>query len=123
MTDYILLRCMPLIIMYDYLRKRGCLTPLVYELLQLQFLRIISTILNLITAIHLELRFKAKPLLNLGLVLGMFPGFMSMIAYFLLSHGLAQSLISLVLVYSGAGRYFVQGLLRLNSKSLNEANA
>lgn len=69
------------------------------------FTCIISTILNLMTSYTLSrLRFKArKPLLNLGLVLGMFPGFMSMIAiYFLLkAMGLAQSLISLVLVYSG----------------------
>ena len=51
------------------------------------FTCIISTILNLMTSYTLSrLRFKArKPLLNLGLVLGMFPGFMSMIAiYFLL---------------------------------------
>ena len=81
------------------------------------FTCIISTILNLMTSYTLSrLRFKArKPLLNLGLVLGMFPGFMSMIAiYFLLkAMGLAQSLISLVLVYSGGAGLAI--LLRASS--------
>ncbi|MGI6050005.1 MAG: sugar ABC transporter permease [Acetivibrionales bacterium] len=92
------------------------------------FTCIISTILNLMTSYTLSrLRFKArKPLLNLGLVLGMFPGFMSMIAiYFLLkAMGLAQSLISLVLVYSGGAglSYFIaKGFFDTIPKSLDEA--
>lgn len=92
------------------------------------FTCIISTILNLMTSYTLSrLRFKArKPLLNLGLVLGLFPGFMSMIAiYFLLkAMGLAQSLISLVLVYSGGAglSYFIaKGFFDTIPKSLDEA--
>ena len=47
-------------------------------------------------------RFQArKPMMNLGLILNMFPGFMSMIAvyYILKGIGITQSLIALVLVY------------------------
>jgi arabinogalactan oligomer / maltooligosaccharide transport system permease protein len=57
-----------------------------------------------------RLRFKMrKPLLNIALILGMFPGFMSMIAIYhiLKAIGLEQSLLALVLVYSGgAGLQF-----------------
>ena len=66
---------------------------------------IISTISVLVVAYAFSrLRFKArKPLMNVILILGMFPGFMSMIAVYhiLKAIGLAQSLLSLVLVYSG----------------------
>lgn len=89
---------------------------------------IITTILNLMTSYTLSrMRFKArKPLLNIGLILGMFPGFMSMIAvYFLLKAiGLSQSLVSLVLVYSGGAglTYFIaKGFFDTIPKSLDEA--
>ena len=52
-----------------------------------------------------RLRFKLrKPIMNVLLVLGMFPGFMSMIAiYFILkAMGLTNSLLALILVYSGS---------------------
>ena len=52
-----------------------------------------------------RLRFKMrKPIMNALLVLGMFPGFMSMIAvYFILkAMGLTNSLFALILVYSGS---------------------
>ena len=51
-----------------------------------------------------RMRFKMrKPIMNVMLVLGMFPGFMSMIAvYFILKAvGLTNSLFALILVYSG----------------------
>ena len=51
-----------------------------------------------------RLRFPSrKTFMNIGLILGMFPGFMSMIAVYhiLKAIGLAKSLISLVLVYTG----------------------
>ena len=51
-----------------------------------------------------RLRFPArKKLMNIGLILGMFPGFMSMIAVYhiLKAIGLAKSLVSLVMVYTG----------------------
>lgn len=50
-----------------------------------------------------RLRFNArKKLMNVGLILNMFPGFMSMIAvyYILKGIGLSESLVSLVFVYS-----------------------
>lgn len=51
-----------------------------------------------------RLRFKTRTLMmNVLLVLGMFPGFMSMIAVYhiLNAFGLSQSLLSLILIYSG----------------------
>ena len=74
-----------------------------------------------------RLRFPArKALMNIGLILGMFPGFMSMIAVYhiLKAIGLAKSLISLVLVYSGGGAmgYFVaKGFFDTIPRSLDEA--
>ena len=45
-----------------------------------------------------------KPLMNFALIIGMFPGFMSMIAvyYIIKGLGLSQSLIALVLAYSAS---------------------
>ncbi len=76
-----------------------------------------------------RLRFKMrKPLMNLMLVLGMFPGFMSMTAvYFLLKLiGLTQTfgLVGLVLVYvasSCMGYYISKGFFDTIPKSLDEA--
>lgn len=74
-----------------------------------------------------RLRFPArKTLMNIGLILGMFPGFMSMIAVYhiLKAIGLAKSLISLVLVYSAGGAmgYFVaKGFFDTIPRSLDEA--
>ena len=69
-----------------------------------------------------------KPLMNLMLVLGMFPGFMSMTAvYFLLKLiGLTQTfgLVGLVLVYvasSCMGYYISKGFFDTIPKSLDEA--
>jgi len=74
-----------------------------------------------------RLRFRGRTgLLNIGLVLNMFPGFMSMIAvYFILKAiGLTQSLVSLVLVYSGGaalGYYIVKGFFDTIPRALDEA--
>jgi arabinogalactan oligomer/maltooligosaccharide transport system permease protein len=74
-----------------------------------------------------RLRFKLrKPLMNVLLVLGMFPGFMSMIAvYFILkAMGLLNSLIALILVYSGGAGlsyYICKGFFDTIPKSLEEA--
>lgn len=74
-----------------------------------------------------RLRFKMrKPIMNIALVLGMFPGFMSMIAVYhiLKAVGLAQSLLSLVLVYSGGAglQYYIsKGFFDTIPKSLDEA--
>ncbi len=89
---------------------------------------VISTILVLLTSYAFSrLRFKArKPLMNVILILGMFPGFMAMIAIYhiLKTVGLAQSLVSLVLVYSGGatmGYYIAKGFFDTIPKSIDEA--
>ncbi|MDY6062265.1 MAG: sugar ABC transporter permease [Erysipelotrichaceae bacterium] len=89
---------------------------------------LITTILVLLTSYAFSrLRFKArKPLMNLILVLGMFPGFMSMIAIYhiLKAFGLTQSLFALVLVYSGGaamGYYIAKGFFDTVPRSIDEA--
>lgn len=74
-----------------------------------------------------RLRFKMrKPLMNIALILGMFPGFMSMIAvyYILKALGITQSLLALVLVYSsGSGLtfYIAKGFFDTIPKAIDEA--
>ena len=74
-----------------------------------------------------RMRFKMrKPLMNVMLVLGMFPGFMSMIAiYFILkAMGLTNSLLALILVYSGGAAlsyYVCKGFFDTLPRSLEEA--
>jgi arabinogalactan oligomer / maltooligosaccharide transport system permease protein len=74
-----------------------------------------------------RLRFKMrKPMMNVALVLGMFPGFMSMIAIYhiLKAAGLAQSLLSLVIVYSGGAglQYYIsKGFFDTIPRALDEA--
>lgn len=89
---------------------------------------LISTFLNVAVSYALSrLRFKfRKTYMNIALVLGMFPGFMSMIAvyYVLKAANLTQSLVALVLVYSaGAGisYYVVKGFFDTIPRSLDEA--
>lgn len=89
---------------------------------------IISTFLVLSTSYTLSrIRFAArKPLMNVMLVLGMFPGFMSMIAvyYILKGMGLSQTLLALVMVYSGSagmGYYISKGFFDTIPKALDEA--
>lgn len=91
---------------------------------------VIQTAIVLVTSYALSrLRFKMrKPLMNLMLVLGMFPGFMSMTAiYFLLKlFGLTQEmgLVGLILVYvasSCMGYYICKGFFDTIPKSLDEA--
>ncbi len=74
---------------------------------------------------RLRFRFR-KPLMRLLLILGMFPGFMSMIAiYFILkAMGLTNSLLALVLVYSGSAAlsyYICKGFFDTLPKALEEA--
>ena len=74
-----------------------------------------------------RLRFRGRgALMKAGLVLNMFPGFMSMIAvYFILKAvGLTQSLIALILVYSGASAltyYVAKGFFDTIPRALDEA--
>ena len=89
---------------------------------------IISTILVLLTSYAFSrLRFKArKPMMNIILILGMFPGFMAMIAIYhiLKAIGLTQSLASLILVYSGGaamGYYIAKGFFDTIPRAIDEA--
>lgn len=89
---------------------------------------IVQTIIVLMTSYALSrLRFKMrKPLMNLMLILGMFPGFLSMTAiYFILKEmSLTQSLFGLMLVYTGSsamGYYICKGFFDTIPKSLDEA--
>ena len=74
-----------------------------------------------------RLRFKMrKPLMNVLLVLGMFPGFMSMIAvYFILkAMALTNSLVALVMVYSGSAAlsyYICKGFFDTVPRAMEEA--
>ncbi len=88
----------------------------------------ISTVFALPTAYCLSrLRFKfRKPFMNMALVLGLFPGFMSMIAiyYILKGFGISQSLLALILVYSGGaglGFYILKGFFDTIPKTLDES--
>lgn len=89
---------------------------------------LISTIMILmISYAFSRLRFPSRAkFMNLGLILGMFPGFMSMVAvYHLLKvMGLAQSLFSLVVVYSASsalGYFVAKGFFDTIPRSLDEA--
>lgn len=89
---------------------------------------LLSTMMVLMIAYTFSrLRFPArKGFMNVGLILGMFPGFMSMIAVYhiLKAIGLSQSLISLVLVYSAGsamGYLVAKGFFDTIPKSLDEA--
>jgi arabinogalactan oligomer/maltooligosaccharide transport system permease protein len=74
-----------------------------------------------------KLKFKKRKLvLNLALILGLFPGFMSMIAiyYILKALGLTETLFALILVYSagaGLGFYIAKGFFDVIPNSLVEA--
>ena len=89
---------------------------------------IFQTIIVLMTSYALSrLRFKLrKPLMNVMLILGMFPGFLSMTAvYFVLKEiGLTQNLLGLILVYSASSAmqyYICKGFFDTIPKSLDEA--
>ena len=74
-----------------------------------------------------RMRFRLrKPIMNVLLVLGMFPGFMSMIAvYFILkAMGLTNSLVALVMVYSGGAAlsyYICKGFFDTVPRAMEEA--
>lgn len=74
-----------------------------------------------------RMRFKLRrPIMNILLILGMFPGFMSMIAvYFILkAMSLTNSLLALVMVYSGSAAlsyYICKGFFDTIPKAMEEA--
>lgn len=89
---------------------------------------LISTLFAVATAyVMSRMRFKMrKPFMNIALIMGMFPGFMSMIAiYFILkSVGIEKTLLALILVYSGSsglGFQVVKGFFDTVPKALDEA--
>lgn len=89
---------------------------------------VFQTIIVLMTSYALSrLRFKLrKPLMNLILILGMFPGFLSMTAvyYVLKEIHLTQNLVGLMLVYtaSSAMQYYIcKGFFDTIPKSMDEA--
>lgn len=89
---------------------------------------ILSTIIILATSYAFSrLRFKArKPMMNVILILGMFPGFLGMLAIYhvLKIVGLSQSLWALILVYSGGagmGYYISKGFFDTIPKAIDES--
>ena len=89
---------------------------------------IISTFFVLsVSYVMSRMRFKMrKPLMNISMILGMFPGFMSMIAvyYILKGIGITQSLLALIMVYSGGaglGFTIAKGFFDTLPKALDEA--
>lgn len=89
---------------------------------------LLSTFIVLSTAYTLSrVEFRARrPFMNVLLILGMFPGFMSMIAvyYILKGMGITRSLIALILVYSGGGAmgyYIAKGFFDTIPRTLDEA--
>lgn len=95
------------------------------------FCCIISTFFVLcVSYVMSRMRFRMrKPFMNIALILGMFPGFMSMIAtyYILKSIGLTQGSmirVALIMVYSGGsglGFYIAKGFFDTIPKSVDEA--
>ncbi len=95
------------------------------------FVCIISTFFVLSVSYCMSrLRFKMrKPFMNVAMILGLFPGFMSMIAvyYILKAIGLSEGSmirVALILVYSagsGLGFYVAKGFFDTIPKSLDEA--
>ena len=89
---------------------------------------VVQTVMVLMVSYTMSrLRFRGrKILMNLILILGMFPGFLSMIAvYFILKLvGLTQSILGLILVYtgsSGMGYYIAKGYFDTVPRALDEA--
>ena len=90
---------------------------------------IISTLaVMMVSYAFSRLRFKArKPLINVGMILGMFPGFMTMIAiyYLLKAMGLLEMpLVALVICYSagaGLGYQISKGFFDTIPRALDEA--
>lgn len=89
---------------------------------------VISSVFVLMVAyVMSRMRFPArKPLMNMGMILGLFPGFLSMIAvYFIMkTFGMTNSRIGLILVYSGSsgmGYLIAKGFFDTIPASMSEA--
>ena len=87
-----------------------------------------TTVVLSVAYVLSRLRFKMrKPIMNIALVLGMFPGFMSMIAVYYILKGIDlvnKPLLSLTLVYIGGAAltyYIAKGFFDTIPRSLDEA--
>ena len=92
------------------------------------FTCIISSMFVLMVAYAMScMRFKARrPLMNIAIIMNLFPGFLSMIAvYFIMKNiNLTNTLTGLIIVYSasaGLGYLIAKGFFDTISKSLREA--
>ena len=92
------------------------------------FTCLISTLFVLMVAYAMScMRFKArKPLMNIAIILNLFPGFLSMVAvYFIMKEiGLTNSKIGMIIVYSagsGIGYLIAKGFFDTVPRSLCEA--
>lgn len=108
------------------------LYPYLDWILNTLYVSVFSTIISLFFILSVSytmsrLRFKSrKKLMSINLILGMFPGFMAMIAVYniLKLVGMTQKLEALILVYSassGMGFYIAKGFFDTIPKSLDEA--
>lgn len=107
---------------FDY--PRAFLNTLIIAI----FSCVISTLSVLMVSYTFSrLRFKArKAFMNVAMILGMFPGFMTMIAiyYILKVIGLSQNIIGLIIVYSAGaalGYFISKGFFDTVPKALDEA--
>lgn len=92
------------------------------------FTCIFSTLLTLFTSYAFSrCRFKSRTLMmRVILILGMFPGFISLIVFYQLTKlvGLQENIIALIIIYSGGagmGYYVSKGFFDTISKSIDEA--
>ena len=105
--------------------------PFVYWIRNTLFVSLVSMVLSTFVTISVayalsRLRFRfRKPYLQIALVLGMFPGFMSMIAlYYILKSFNMRNLGGLILVYvggAGLGFYIAKGFFDTIPRSIDEA--
>ncbi|WP_338218080.1 sugar ABC transporter permease [Lacticaseibacillus salsurivasis] len=105
--------------------------PFVYWIRNTLFVSLVSMVLSTFVTISVayalsRLRFRfRKPYLQIALVLGMFPGFMSMIAlYYILKSFNMLNLVGLILVYvggAGLGFYIAKGFFDTIPRSIDEA--
>lgn len=107
---------------FDY--PRAFLNTLIISI----FSCVISTLsILMVSYTFSRLRFKArKAFMNVSMILGMFPGFMTMIAiyYILKVIGLSQSIIGLIIVYSAGaalGYFISKGFFDTVPRALDEA--
>jgi len=128
MVNYVFPRQWSFVNFVDLFTETEFLRWFVNTLLIALVVAVFQSIIVLMVSYTLSrMRFRGRKfLMNLILVLGMFPGFMSMIAvYFVLKLvGLTQNIVGLMLVYigsSGMGYYIAKGYFDTIPRALDEA--